>query len=82
MVSIAPSALALSAYVMARAKAEAVKAADIVVCPNLALTILVLAISVDGMCASMVVAASIRVTSRFVTAAEVRPARAHRTSDG
>ena len=30
----------------------------------------------------MVMAASIRVTNRFVTTAEVRPARAHRTSDG
>ena len=66
----------------ARAKAEAVKAPDILVCPNLALTILVLAISVDEMCASMVVAASIRVTSRFVTAAEVRPERAPRTPEG
>ena len=81
MVSIAPSALALSAYVMARIKAEAVKTADIVVCPNLALKILVLAISVE-MCASMVVAASIRVTSRFVTAAEVRPERAPRAPEG
>ena len=64
---------ALSAYVMARAKAEAVKA-DVVVCPNLALTISFG--DLGRLCASMVVAASIRVTSRFVTAAEVRPARA------
>jgi hypothetical protein len=33
-------------------------------------------------CPSMTVAAPFRVTTRFVTAAENRPARAHRASDG
>ena len=75
MVSMAPSALALSAY--ATKKAVAANTAEIV-----AFAIFVLVILFDGMRASMIVAASVRVTSRFVTAAEVRPARAHRTSDG
>ena len=49
---------------------------------SVAFAILVLVIVFDTMRASIIVAASIRVTSPFVTTAEVRPTRARRTSDG